>query len=71
MARPVDAVMAQARAFLGDRMTTNAALREQRSHGGDTNHRPAPAAARRGGRPFAAGRPAVAVSLLGPALDAS
>ena len=37
MARPVDAVMAQARGFLGDRMTTNAALREQHSHGEDTN----------------------------------
>ncbi len=37
MARPVDAVMAQAREFLGDRMTTNAALREQHSHGEDTN----------------------------------
>ena len=37
MARPVDAVMAQAREFLGERMTTNAALREQHSHGEDTN----------------------------------
>ncbi len=37
MARPVDAVMSQAREFLGDRMTTNAALREQHSHGEDTN----------------------------------
>ena len=37
MARPVDAVMAQAREFLGDRLTTNAALREQHSHGEDTN----------------------------------
>ena len=36
MARPVDAVMSQAREFLGDRMTTNAALREQHSHGEDT-----------------------------------
>ena len=37
MARPVDAVMSQAREFLGDRMTTNTALREQHSHGEDTN----------------------------------
>ena len=37
MARPVDGVMAQAREFLGERMTTNAALREQHSHGEDTN----------------------------------
>ena len=37
MARPVDAVMSQAREFLGERMTTNAALREQHSHGEDTN----------------------------------
>ena len=37
MARPVDAVMAQAREFLGDRMSTSAALREQHSHGEDTN----------------------------------
>ncbi len=36
MARPVDAVIAQARTFLGDRITTNAALREQHSHGEDT-----------------------------------
>ncbi len=36
MSRPVDAVMAQARDFLGERMTTNAALREQHSHGEDT-----------------------------------
>ena len=36
MARPVDAVMAQARDFLGERMTTSAALREQHSHGEDT-----------------------------------
>ncbi|MEJ1975348.1 MAG: FAD-linked oxidase C-terminal domain-containing protein [Acetobacteraceae bacterium] len=35
MSRPVDAVMAQARAFLGERMSTNAALREQHSHGED------------------------------------
>ena len=37
MARPVDAVMTLAREFLGERMTTNAALREQHSHGEDTN----------------------------------
>jgi D-lactate dehydrogenase (cytochrome) len=37
MAAPVDAVIAQARDFLGERMTTNAALREQHSHGEDTN----------------------------------
>jgi len=36
MSRPVDAVMAQARAFLGERMSTHAALREQHSHGEDT-----------------------------------
>ena len=36
MARPVDAVMELAREFLGERMTTNAALREQHSHGEDT-----------------------------------
>ena len=36
MARPVDAVIAQARDFLGDRITTNAALCEQHSHGEDT-----------------------------------
>ncbi len=35
MSRPVDAVIAQARAFLGERMSTNAALREQHSHGED------------------------------------
>ena len=37
MARPVDAVMTLAKEFLGERMTTNAALREQHSHGEDTN----------------------------------
>ena len=37
MARPVDAVMSLAQDFLGDRLTTNAALREQHSHGEDTN----------------------------------
>ena len=36
MPRPVDAVLAEARTFLGDRMTTNAALCEQHSHGEDT-----------------------------------
>lgn len=36
MARPIDAVIATARAFLGERITTNAALREQHSHGEDT-----------------------------------
>ena len=36
MARPVDAVIATAREFLGERLTTNAALREQHSHGEDT-----------------------------------
>lgn len=34
--RPIDTLIAQARAFLGDRITTNAALREQHSHGEDT-----------------------------------
>ena len=42
MARPVDAVIAQARPFLGDRLTTNAALREQHSHGEDTQPRVLP-----------------------------
>jgi D-lactate dehydrogenase (cytochrome) len=36
MARPVDAVITAAREFLGERITTNAALREQHSHGEDT-----------------------------------
>src|SRR6266704_2580871 len=36
MARPVDAVITSARSFLGERLTTNAALREQHSHGEDT-----------------------------------
>ncbi len=35
MARPVDAVIAQAREFLGERITANQALREQHSHGED------------------------------------
>ena len=36
MARPVDAVIAQARDMLGERITTNAVLREQHSHGEDS-----------------------------------
>jgi len=36
MARPVDAVIAQARDLLGERITTSAALREQHSHGEDS-----------------------------------
>jgi len=35
MSRPVDAVIAAARDFLGERITTNTALREQHSHGED------------------------------------
>ncbi len=35
MARPVDAVIAAAREFLGERISANAALREQHSHGED------------------------------------
>jgi D-lactate dehydrogenase (cytochrome) len=35
MSASIDAVLAQARAFLGDRITTNHALREQHSHGED------------------------------------
>ncbi len=42
MARPVDAVIAQAREFLGDRITTNTALCEQHSHGEDTQPRSMP-----------------------------
>jgi D-lactate dehydrogenase (cytochrome) len=34
---PIDTVIALAREFLGDRITTNAALREQHSHGEDTH----------------------------------
>ena len=34
--RPVDHVIAQARAFMGDRITTNAAIRDQHSRGEDT-----------------------------------
>src|SRR5580704_5089285 len=36
MSRPVDTVIAAARDFLGDRITTNATLREYHSHGLDT-----------------------------------
>ena len=36
MSRPVDAVIAAATAFLGDRITVNAALRDHHSHGQDT-----------------------------------
>lgn len=36
MPGPVDAVIDAARAFLGERLTTNAALREHHSHGQDT-----------------------------------
>jgi hypothetical protein len=32
---PVEAVLAAARLFLGDRITTNTALRDQHSHGED------------------------------------
>ena len=35
MARPVDAVIASARDFMGERISSNAALREQHSHGED------------------------------------
>jgi len=37
MTRPVDAVIEAARAFLGERLTVNAALREQHAHGEDSN----------------------------------
>ncbi len=36
MSRPVDAVIAAGQQFLGDRLTTNAGLREHHSHGQDT-----------------------------------
>ena len=36
MAGPVDTVVASAREFLGERITTNATLREHHSHGQDT-----------------------------------
>ncbi len=42
MARPVDAVMAQVREFLGERMSTNPALLEQHSHGEDSYPRSMP-----------------------------
>ncbi len=42
MARPVDAVMAQVREFLGERMSVNAALLEQHSHGEDSYPRVLP-----------------------------
>ncbi|WP_372624058.1 FAD-binding oxidoreductase [Falsiroseomonas sp.] len=35
--RPVDAVIAAARSFLGDRLSTNATVREQHSHGEDSS----------------------------------
>jgi D-lactate dehydrogenase (cytochrome) len=35
--RPVDAVIAAARGFLGERITTNASVREQHSHGEDNS----------------------------------
>jgi D-lactate dehydrogenase (cytochrome) len=37
MTRPVDAVIAAARSLLGERLSVNASLREQHSHGEDTN----------------------------------
>ena len=37
MSRPVDAVIAQARELLGERITTNPALLDQHSHGEDTH----------------------------------
>ena len=37
MSRPVDAVITLAKAFLGGRISANASLREQHSHGEDTN----------------------------------
>lgn len=36
MSRPVDAVIAAARGFMGERITTNAGLRDHHSHGQDT-----------------------------------
>ena len=42
MSRPADAVIAQAREFLGERITTNAALCEQHSHGEDPQPRSLP-----------------------------
>ena len=37
MTTPLETVLAAAREFLGDRLTTNLSLREQHSHGADTN----------------------------------
>ena len=37
MSQAADTVISQAREFLGDRITTNNALREQHSHGEDTH----------------------------------
>jgi D-lactate dehydrogenase (cytochrome) len=42
MARPVDAVIAQARDLLGERITTNASLLEQHGHGEDSYPRALP-----------------------------
>lgn len=42
MARPVDAVIEAARAFLGERITTHVAMREQHSHGEDYHARAMP-----------------------------
>ena len=42
MARPVDAVIAQARAFLGERLATGTAVREQHGHGEDSYPRTLP-----------------------------
>ena len=42
MPNPVDTVIASARNFLGDRMSDNAALREQHSHGEDYQPRAMP-----------------------------
>jgi len=42
MARPIDAVITAAREFLGERISTNASLREQHSHGEDTQPRVLP-----------------------------
>ena len=42
MTRPVDAVLAGARSFLGDRLTTNLALREQHAGGEDAQPRVLP-----------------------------
>ena len=42
MSSPVDAVISQAREFLGDRITTNATLRDQHAHGEDSYPRVQP-----------------------------